>query len=121
LLYEGNNDTIYQENGNDNSDIDPYQPDDTEPPKEIDVYRLVFNDEFNHEGPMKVEYCNAETGFRRNNETQWYQAENGICKDGRLIITAKREKVKNPNYVEGSNEWREKEGIRLLQVIQLYH
>lgn len=105
---DDNNGIIDDEKGNDNSEIDPYQPDDSEPSQEINGYRLVFNDEFNHEGPMKEEFWNAETGFRRNNEAQWYQAENGTCKDGRLIITAKREKVKNPNYVEGSNSWREK-------------
>ncbi|MFO7999861.1 MAG: hypothetical protein R6U46_01350 [Marinilabilia sp.] len=71
---DDNNGIIDDEKGNDNSEIDPYQPDDSEPSQEINGYRLVFNDEFNHEGPMKEEFWNAETGFRRNNEAQWYQA-----------------------------------------------
>lgn len=87
-------------------EVDPYQPDSSPPPQEILGYKLVFNDEFNHEGSMKEEYWRAETGFVRNNEHQWYQAENGYCKDGRLIITAKREQMKNPNYQEGSENWK---------------
>tara|TARA_R110002049_G_scaffold263116_1_gene439256 strand:- start:12566 stop:13552 length:987 start_codon:yes stop_codon:yes gene_type:complete len=84
----------------------PYKPDSTEVPKELYGYQLVFNDEFNHEGPMKEAYWNAETGFKRNNEHQWYQAENGICTGGRLIISAKKEQVKNPDYEAGSANWK---------------
>ncbi len=84
----------------------PYKPDSTPPPQEINGYRLVFHDEFNHDGPMKEDFWRAETGFVRNNEHQWYQSENGYCKDGRLIITAKREQKKNPNYQEGSDNWK---------------
>lgn len=84
----------------------PYEPDSTEVPKELYGYQLVFNDEFNHEGPMKEEYWNAETGFRRNNEHQWYQAENGICTGGRLIISAKKEQFKNPDYEVGNADWK---------------
>lgn len=91
------------------SKADPYQPDFSAPPQRINGYKLVFNDEFNHEGPMKEEFWNAETGFRRNNEAQWYQAENSVCTAGRLVITAKREKLKNPNYEEGSSDWRKKQ------------
>ena len=87
--------------------VDPYQPDYTSPKQEINGYQLVFNDEFNHDGPIKDEYWNAENGFRRNNEDQWYQSSNAICSEGRLVIMAKRERIKNPNYVEGSTEWRE--------------
>jgi hypothetical protein len=86
--------------------VDSYKPDFTPPPQEINGYKLVFNDEFNHEGPMKSDFWRAEEGFRRNNEDQWYQSENGYCKDGRLIITAKREQKKNPDYVENSDDWK---------------
>lgn len=47
-----------------------------------------------------------EKGFVRNNEAQWYQPENAVCKKGYLIIEAKRESKPNPNYVEGSADWR---------------
>lgn len=89
-----------------NEEVNPFEPDSRPPEKEINGYELVFNDEFNHEGPMKEEFWRAETGFMRNNENQWYQAENGFCKDGRLIITAKREQKKNPNYQKRSENWK---------------
>lgn len=86
-------------------EINAYLPDFNEPKQEINGYQLVFHDEFNHEGPMKTEFWRAETGFVRNNEHQWYQAENGFCSEGRLVITAKKERVPNPNYRENSNNW----------------
>lgn len=89
-----------------NKEVNPYEPDHNPPPENINGYQLVFNDEFNHEGPMKEEYWRAETGFKRNNEDQWYQAENGYCKDGRLIITAKRDTIDNPNYSKNGDSWK---------------
>lgn len=86
--------------------VNPYEPDNTAPIEEINGYHLVFNDEFNHEGPMNEKYWNAETGFKRNYEHQWYQSANGICTGGRLIITAKKEQVKNPDYEQGSSNWK---------------
>jgi beta-glucanase (GH16 family) len=88
------------------AEISPFEPDHNPPPKEINGYQLVFNDEFNHEGPMKEEFWRAENGFVRNNEHQWYQAENGFCTGGRLIITAKKERIENPNFEEKSNNWK---------------
>ena len=87
-------------------EINAYLPDFNEPKQEINGYQLVFHDEFNHEGPMKTEFWRAETGFVRNNEHQWYQAENGFCSEGRLVITAKKEQVSNPNFVENSSNWK---------------
>lgn len=84
----------------------PFEPDFKKPETVIDGYHLVFHDEFNHEGAMKTEFWRAETGFVRNNEHQWYQAENGFCTGGRLIITAKKEQVQNPNYIENSTNWK---------------
>lgn len=88
------------------SGINSFEPDNRDPEQQINGYQLVFNDEFNHEGPMNEDYWRAETGFVRNNEHQWYQAENGYCTGGRLIITAKREQVKNPDYDEDSSNWK---------------
>jgi beta-glucanase (GH16 family) len=87
-------------------EIDPFQPDNNPPEQEINGYQLVFHDEFNHEGPMKEEFWRAENGFVRNNEHQWYQAENGYCSEGRLIITAKKEQIKNPDYDKESSNWK---------------
>jgi beta-glucanase (GH16 family) len=87
--------------------VDPFQPDNTPPPQEIYGYHLVFNDEFNHEGPMNEEFWRPEVGFCRNDEDQWYQSDNGICTGGRLVITGKRERIKNTNYRPDSNNWKE--------------
>lgn len=87
-------------------ELSPFEPDSNLPQQEIDGYQLVFNDEFNHEGPMKTEYWRAEEGFKRNNEHQWYQAKNGFCTGGRLIITAKKERVENQNFDKNSKSWK---------------
>ncbi|MHC4250582.1 MAG: glycoside hydrolase family 16 protein [Planctomycetota bacterium] len=69
-------------------------------------YELLWYDEFNEDGapdPMNWTY---EEGFARNNELQWYQKENAFCRDGKLIIEARRERKPNPNYEAGSADWR---------------
>ena len=55
---------------------------------------LVWSDEFNTTGPLNDADWNYEHGFVRNHELQWYQAGNAICRNGRLIITARHERVK---------------------------
>jgi len=70
-------------------------------------WKLVWSDEFSVNGKPDSKTWKAEKGFVRNNEDQWYQAENAFCKDGFLIIEARREEVKNPNYVAGSKNWKE--------------
>ncbi len=47
-----------------------------------------------------------EKGFVRNEEWQWYQPENAVCKNGQLVIEAEREQKPNPRYTEGSKDWR---------------
>ncbi len=86
--------------------VNPYLPDTNSASSSIDGYDLVFNDEFNHEGPMKEEVWQAETGFRCNLEDQWYQTQNAVCTGGRLVISLKRDTVKNTDYVAGSSQWR---------------
>jgi beta-glucanase (GH16 family) len=71
-----------------------------------DDYNLVWSDEFDKEGSPNSSNWTYEKGFVRNEELQWYQPENAQCKKGRLIIEAKREEKPNPNYVEGSNDWK---------------
>lgn len=68
-------------------------------------YKLVWSDEFDKDGPPDSSRWNYERGFVRNEELQWYQADNAICKNGYLIIEARKENKPNPNYVEGSNNW----------------
>jgi beta-glucanase (GH16 family) len=81
------------------------RPDFSEP-KKINGYELVWNDEFDRKGKPNPKFWSYENGFKRNNELQWYQAENANCKDGVLTITASREKIKNPDYDANSKDWR---------------
>lgn len=69
-------------------------------------YRLVWHDEFNHNGPPDPENWNYERGFVRNNELQWYQPENAFCTNGLLVIEARRERKPNPFYATNSADWR---------------
>jgi beta-glucanase (GH16 family) len=69
-------------------------------------YELVWSDEFNSEGvpdPSKWEY---DSGFVRNEEAQWYQRQNAVCEGGNLVITGKKERKANPDFVAGSTNWR---------------
>ena len=70
-------------------------------------WKLVWADEFNTDGKPDPANWKGEQGFVRNHEQQWYQDDNAYCKDGKLIIEAKREKVKNPKYVANSSNWKE--------------
>lgn len=68
---------------------------------------LVWSDEFERDGCLDNSFWNYENGFKRNNEDQWYQPENAICENGRLVITARAEhKKKNPDYDKKSRDWR---------------
>ena len=70
-------------------------------------WQLVWSDEFNADGPLNPSVWNFEQGYARNEEAQWYQAENAICKDGVLVIEARKEQGrKNPHYVADSRDWR---------------
>ncbi|QDU88836.1 Beta-glucanase precursor [Pirellulimonas nuda] len=69
-------------------------------------YRLVWADEFNVDGPPDPQRWAFEHGFVRNQELQWYQPENAACKDGLLVIEARRQRVPNTAYAAGSKSWR---------------
>lgn len=76
-----------------------------------DGWKLVWSDEFNKDGPLDSSVWGYETGYARNEEAQWYQPDNAICKDGCLVIEAKKEQNrtrKNPYYEAGSNAWPKK-------------
>ena len=68
-------------------------------------YEMVWSDEFNIDGPLNEKDWTYEKGFVRNFEPQWYQKENAICRDGNLILTAKKERKLNPNYSPDSQSW----------------
>ncbi|HVU55441.1 MAG TPA: glycoside hydrolase family 16 protein [Puia sp.] len=69
-------------------------------------FKLVWSDEFNKDGAPDPSNWSFEEGFVRNHEHQWYQPQNAYCKNGLLVIEARREQKPNPNYAEGSNDWR---------------
>lgn len=74
----------------------------------MDDYTLVWADEFNGNGVPDTASWGFEKGFVRNQELQWYQAENAFCKDGYLIIEGRRVSKPNPLYIAGSNDWKKK-------------
>lgn len=67
-------------------------------------YQLVWSDEFTKNGIPDEKNWNYETGFVRNEENQWYQKENAICKDGLLIIEARNENKVNPDFVSKTHK-----------------
>lgn len=78
-------------------------------------YKLVWSDEFDRTGRPDTAVWNYENGFARNREDHWYQSDNAYCRDGKLIIEARREKTprRNPLYEAGSKDWRrQREYIR---------
>jgi beta-glucanase (GH16 family) len=70
------------------------------------AYKLVWSDEFEGEGPVAESKWRHEEGFERNQELQWYQKDNAFRKDGLLVFEARREKVPNPRFQEGSQDWK---------------
>ncbi|RAI83911.1 glycoside hydrolase family 16 protein [Algoriphagus yeomjeoni] len=69
-------------------------------------YKLVWQDEFYVNGQVNADKWSFENGFVRNNELQWYQQPNAIVEDGRLVITGRREQVKNTKFDAESTDWR---------------
>ena len=70
-------------------------------------WKLIWNEEFDTDGPYNREVWEAEQGFVRNHEAQWYQEDNAYQKNGCLVIEARKEKRKNPTYKsEGRRDWR---------------
>src|SRR6266403_1057360 len=65
-------------------------------------WKLVWSDEFDHDGLPDPSKWNYETGCGlRNNEEQYYTAnrkENARIENGVLIIEARKERFKNPDF-----------------------
>lgn len=68
--------------------------------------KLVWCDEFEKEGKPDPAKWRFEKGFVRNNELQWFSENNAYCKEGLLIIEARKEILPNPDYQGDSKEWR---------------
>lgn len=71
-----------------------------------DGYQLVWADEFSKDGQPNPKNWTYEQGFVRNEELQWYQQENAFCKNGILIIEARKTEKTNPDFVSDSKNWR---------------
>jgi beta-glucanase (GH16 family) len=69
-------------------------------------WKLVWADEFNRDGPPDPKTWQFESGFTRNHELQWYRPDNAICRDGKLVIEARREKIRNSGYHPGHRMWK---------------
>lgn len=68
-------------------------------------YKLVWQEEFENSGLVDPKAWSFESGFKRNKELQWYQEPNAVVVDGHLVITGKREEVKNTNFDPESADW----------------
>jgi beta-glucanase (GH16 family) len=80
------------------------QPSGTTAPADTS-WRLVWADEFDTDGAPDAKNWAFEKGFVRNNELQWYQPQNAFCKNGILVLEARREKKPNPSYKPNSENW----------------
>ena len=72
------------------------------------TWQLVWQDEFNGSGEFDKEKWQPERGFVRNEEDQWYQAENAFLQNGLLIIEGRIDSIPNPRYNPNRNDWRSK-------------
>jgi hypothetical protein len=75
------------------------------PPITADGFVLVWADGFDRAGTPDPASWVPETGFVRNRELQWYQLANAVSVDGILTIEARRERVANPAFQAGAQEW----------------
>ncbi|MEB2780296.1 glycoside hydrolase family 16 protein [Algoriphagus sp. C2-6-M1] len=69
-------------------------------------YKLVWQDEFDVNGQVNPAFWSFEKGFVRNNELQWYQKPNAIVEGGNLVITGKKEQIKNSRFDSESTDWK---------------
>lgn len=77
-----------------------------QPSPKKDTYQLVWSEEFNKDGAPYSTIWQYEKGFVRNHELQWYQPQNAYCKNGKLIIEARKVHQANPLYNPQGNDWR---------------
>lgn len=74
-------------------------------PATYEGFSLVWHDEFDVDGKPGKDWT-FEHGFQRNEELQWYQSDNATVSNGCLVIEGRKEQVTNPNYIEGSGDWK---------------
>ena len=69
-------------------------------------WRLAWHDEFDQASCPSPAKWSFERGFVRNGELQWYQPQNAYCRDGDLVLEARREERPNPSYRHHSPNWK---------------
>ena len=69
-------------------------------------WKLVWRDEFNEARCPSRSKWSFEHGFVRNGELQWYQPQNASCRDGVLILKARRDREAESAYRPGSKKWK---------------
>lgn len=69
-------------------------------------WKLVWHDEFEGSGSLDETVWQAEHGFVRNEEYQWYQSANAYRQDGVLVLEGRLDSIPNPRYQEGSQDWK---------------
>ncbi|PZD79421.1 family 16 glycosylhydrolase [Mesonia sp. K7] len=76
-------------------------------------FELVWDESFNYSGKPDPAKWNYETGYIRNQEHQYYtkRKKNVRVKDGKLIITARKEAYKNKAFDKDSTNWRHNKEI----------
>lgn len=76
--------------------------------QENEGWVLVWAEEFDLPGLPNPEVWRHEMGLVRNKEQQLYTDAEANCKivDGKLVITARKERVSNPKYNPESTDWR---------------
>lgn len=62
------------------------------------TFKLIWHDEFDGSGPFDNAKWQSETGFVRNEEDQWYQADNAFRDRGLLVLEGRIDSIPNPGY-----------------------
>ncbi|CAJ1426407.1 unnamed protein product [Effrenium voratum] len=77
--------------------------------KGLPIWDLVWEDHFDRltcvpdgQGVLRPnpQFWTSEIGYKRGKESQWYQPQNVECREGALVITARREKLAPGNKCE---------------------
>lgn len=78
-----------------------------QPHQNTQEWTLIWSQEFDTDGAYDHTVWEAERGFVRNHEDQWYQEDNAYQQDGCLIIEARKEHRPNPLHTQtGRRDWR---------------
>src|ERR1035437_1079070 len=76
-------------------------------------WKLVWHDEFDKDGPPDPANWGYARGFVRNNELQWYQPENAVCKNGLVVVEARKEHKPNPNTQQAGSRRRNRPEVEV--------